>query len=267
MVRPLSFIAVILIIFSCHLIACSKATDSTTSLTDQPAESEDDLKSTEPAFTPSIDDEKELNILEKKYMDNPDDYPTAYNLARKYEQFGKIQKALDVFSGFLESDDPQTVGRAKLDSALVLTRTGKHKSAYKKLLEVSYSEIYELKAEAFYQLGTLIVQEDFIPPEGNKTETAIKYFRASLELDNSNPILYRRLADLMYTTGELEEARELMAIFLVAHPDDALGWLFLADWSVEAKDIKRAREYYERAIKTGNDEISSEAERALVNLK
>ena len=113
----------------------------------------------------------------------------------------------------------------------------------------------------------MIQVDGYNPPDGDKTELAIHYYRKASKLEPANALLYRRLADLLYSEGELDEARDLLAIFLVVYPDDYFSWLDLADWSVESADIERAKEYYRRASESNNEEIKERVKKSLRKLE
>lgn len=211
-------------------------------------------------------DAEEIKELEDYLIRNPLDYSAAYQLARRYETIGDVDKAISVYSRYYESDDINIANQAKYDTLILHIRQGNHKRAYDGLNEILDDVSLELRANIYYELGNLLYVEGFEPPDGQRKKRALDYYQKALEINPSSLITYRRIAYLNHELGNIETAREYLAIFLMVYSDDAGGWLDLAEWSVEVSDRDNARAYFERAKMEGSEEIKRKAERALRNL-
>jgi tetratricopeptide (TPR) repeat protein len=210
--------------------------------------------------------EEQLQEYKTLYDKNPNDYPTANQLARAYSSLKKNSEAEHIYNSFVKNEDVQIALRAKLDRATFFAETGKLDEAYRDFKSITDSELTDLKSEAYFQLGDMLTVKKYNPPDGKKIDLAIQYYSKASELEPSNAVLYRRLADLMHEEGEIDRAREYLAIFLVVYPDDWGSWLDMGDWSVQVKDTKRAREYYERALGSGIPDVEQKASNALKSL-
>ena len=245
---------------SCNSKPAAKQVEANNSV--QVEESTGETPQTESSFFT----EEQLQEYKALYDKNPNDYPTASQLARAYSSLKKTTEAELLYDSFVKNEDIQVSLRAKLDRAIFFAETDRFDEAYRDLKEITGSELADLKAEAYFQLGDMITVRKYNPPDGKKIDLAIEYYSKASELEPSNAILYRRLADLMHTEGEIDRAREYLAIFLVVYPDDWGSWLDLGDWSVQVNDSKRAKEYYERALGSGVPEVEEKASKALKSL-
>jgi tetratricopeptide (TPR) repeat protein len=276
MTRRICFITA-LILVSCLVICCTGKNgkpqeNGQVSIDQKKPAGEPGSQSGQKDNTPKPDDSLNLTSksqeeLEKYHQENPLDYASAYQLARMYESGNLIKESAAIYLEYLSSPDASVSNRAKLDLAMLYFRTKDYETSYASLKKVVLSSSDDIKSEAFFQLGNLIFIEDYNPPDGEKTALAVGYYSEALKLDPSNSVIYRRLAGLYHADAKLQEARENLAIFLVAYPEDAQSWLDLADWSVEAKDLEKAGTYYKKAIETGDEEIREKAGKSLRKLK
>jgi len=204
--------------------------------------------------------------LEKRFSENPTSYISASDLASAYAKLDQPDKALDVLSKYIQKAEGQDVERAKIDKAVLMSKTGRAEEAYKALLALAGNKDGKLRGEEYFQLGDMIATGKYSPPEGNKVELAKKYFESALDLGQVDPLLYRRLADLMHSENQIESAREYLAIFLAVYPYDGDSWIDLGNWSIEAGDRERAREYFKRALESDRADVRGRAKEALEKL-
>lgn len=256
------FLAFSLLTFSCGQDGDQTSVEKPLSSSKPNSQSEE----TTPDKIKSSKDIQELGELVAKYEENPDDYSVAFQLIQRYESFDMIDDALLVLDKFISSSTDASKDRARMDRALINSRYKDKSFAFEELLDLAENGQVEYQAEAYFQLGNLLAIEGFNPPEGDRIELATEYFIHASKLESGNALLYKRLADLKYSTGELEEAREYLAIFLVVYPDDWLSWIDLAEWSIEAGDLEKARKFFERALDSENEEIINIAKKALADL-
>ena len=222
-------------------------------------------KTETPAVTPESTSENQASIeeLEKRFLDNPASYTSASDLVSEYKKQSVPDKAIETWDRFIKSAIGPDVERARIDRAILLVEIGKKEDAYNELLKLAADENGKMRSEACFQLGNLIATGKIEVPEGDKTEIAIDYFKKALDLGQTDPLVYRRLADLEYSKKNLDQAREYLAIYLVVSPNDGESWMDLGNWSKEAGDYTRAREYYKRALENEREEIRKKAERAI----
>ncbi len=257
------------LIATCVLISCAGETNSDSHAAKPGTSVSDSHSITEPENHDSTAAKNNLKRLENEHKENPIDYTVAFQLIQEYENQGMIDDAINVLEEYIAGDDLLIAERARLDHALLLAayKDDEKDKAYEDLLDIAESGSEILSSEAYFQLGNMIAVEGYNPPDGDKKELAKLYYRKASELEPANALLYRRLADLMYSDGEIDEAREYLAIFLVVYPDDLLSWLDLADWSVESDDVEKARKYYKRVAECDIVEFSDRAKKALMKLE
>lgn len=207
-----------------------------------------------------------LKLLEDAHKKNPIDYSAAFNLIQAYETLEMIDEAIDVLEDYINGDDLLIAERARFDRALLFAAYKDKDKAYEVFLDIAENGSEILSSEAYFQLGSMIHIDNYNPPDGNSVELSIEYYKKASRLEPANALLYHRLADLLYAEGKLDEAREYLAIFLVVYPDDYFTWFDLANWSVEADDIERAKEYYRRASESRNEELQDKVKAALRKL-
>lgn len=260
-----TFILIVILAALCSFLSCNPKPATTQDDANNSVQVEESSTETSQAES-SFFTEEQLQEYKTLYDKNPNDYPTASQLARAYTSLKKIAEAEQLYNLFVANEDIQVALRAKLDRAIFFTETDRLDEAYRDFKDITGSELESLKAEAYFQLGDMLAVKKYNPPDGNKIDLAIEYYSKASELEPSNTVLYRRLADLIYAEGEIDRAREYLAIFLVTYPDDWGSWLDLGDWSVQVKDTKRAREYYERALGSGIPEVEQRATKALKGL-
>ncbi|MFH1514010.1 MAG: hypothetical protein ABIG42_00980 [bacterium] len=264
--RRFSFL-IIFFVISCFTFSCGRDVNQT------PA---DELKSRTQSNTQSPDaaqgktkpkkDIQELNDLQDQLAQNPGDYSIAFPLIQRYESLEMIDEAITVMDNFIDISTDTAKDRARLDRALLHARYKNKSFAFDEFLDLAENGPEEYQAEAYFQLGNLLAVEKFDPPEGDRIELSVEYFTLASRLESGNALLYKRLADLMYSSGKLEEAREYLAIFLVVYPEDWQSLIELAKWSIEAGDVEKARKYLERALDSNNDEITKIAKKMLDDL-
>jgi tetratricopeptide (TPR) repeat protein len=204
--------------------------------------------------------------LEKRFIDSPTSYLSASDLVNAYVKTNHVDKALGVLDKYINNAEGPDIERAKIDRAVLLLNSGGAQEAYKELLALAENKDGKLRGEAYFQLGNMIATNKYVPPQVNKVEIAKKYFKNALDNGEVDPLLYRRLADLTYGEKDLDSAREYLAIYLAVYPYDGDSWLDLGNWSVEAKDYKRAREYFKRALESKKDDVQKKAQSALDKL-
>ena len=247
---------IFILLATCFLISCSGDTTADSQSTVSKPDSDSQTIIDNPDVEPTYDPEK-LKQLEDAHNKNPLDYSVAFMLIQEYENQRMIDEAMIVLEDYIKGDDLAIAERARFDQALLMAAYKDKDKAYQDILDIAQNGSEILSSEAYFQLGNMISVDNYSPPDGDKTELSIKYYKKAAENEPGNALLYRRLADLLYSEGDLDEAREYLAIFLVVYPDDYFSWLDLADWSVEADDLERAKEYYRRASASSNEEIKN----------
>jgi tetratricopeptide (TPR) repeat protein len=207
-----------------------------------------------------------VDELERRFNENPSSLTSASDLANEYRRQNQIEKAIGVWERIIGNITGPDREQAQINRAVLLTEVGRSEEAYNELLNLANDENGKMRSEAYFQLGNLIATGKITPAEGDKVDLAVGYFEKALDLGQTDPLLYRRLADLMYMKKNLDLAREYLAIFLVVAPNDGESWIDLGDWSKEAGDFERARVYYQRALENEDEKVIARAEKALREL-
>jgi len=260
----ISFLLIALFIESSGFCSCSRTkTNAPGSNSNTPSKSE--LAKENVDASKNVSPER-IAELEKRFNDSPASYISASDLANAYAKIDQLDKALSVLDKYIKNAEGPDVERAKIDKAILKSKSGQAEEAYKELLTLAENKEGKLRGEEYFQLGNMIATGKYAPPEGDKVELAKKYFESALDYGEVDPLLYRRLADLTHSENQLEAAREYLAIYLAVYPYDGESWVDLGNWSVEAKDYKRAKEYYKRALESNKEDVRKKAQAALGKL-
>ena len=258
---------IISLLFSCITFSCGE-NGKQTPVKDVNSSTQSNTHASDvtPERIKSKKETQELSELRDQLTENPTDYSIAFQLIQRYESFEMIDEAILVLDEFIEISTDATRDIARMDRALINSRYNDKLFAYQEFLDLAENGSEENRAEVYFQLGNLLALEKYDPPEGDRIKLAVEYYTIASKLESGNALLYKRLADLMYSIGKLDDAREYLAIFLVVYPDDWQSLIDLAEWSIEAEDFEKARKYLDRSLKSNNEEIIKKANKLLVSL-
>ena len=177
--------------------------------------------------------------------DNPEDYPSLYNLLYCYEQLDQEQSAIDSLNKVLEYDPYCEVAWHQLGK--VLMKIGKMKEALSALdfaiiSDDSFTGAYIEKGKVLETMG--------------KINEAIENYEVALNSNEPSAFLYKCIGRCHEQLGNTELAKQFYLKSIKLEPSNEKSWEALVHFFITQKNYTRAKFYIEQALETNSDAVA-----------
>jgi len=177
--------------------------------------------------------------------DNPEDYPSLYNLLYCYEQLDQEQSAIDSLNKVLEHDPYCEVAWHQLGK--VLMKIGKMKEALSALdfaiiSDDSFTGAYIEKGKVLETMG--------------KINEAIENYEVALNSNEPSAFLYKCIGRCHEQLGNTELAKQFYLKSIKLEPSNEKSWEALVHFFITQKNYTRAKFYIEQALETNSDAVA-----------
>jgi len=177
--------------------------------------------------------------------DNPEDYPSLYNLLYCYEQLDQEQSAIDSLNKVLEHDPYCEVAWHQLGK--ILMKIGKMKEALSALdfaiiSDDSFTGAYIEKGKVLETMG--------------KINEAIENYEVALNSNEPSAFLYKCIGRCHEQLGNTELAKQFYLKSIKLEPSNEKSWEALVHFFITQKNYTRAKFYIEQALETNSDAVA-----------
>jgi len=177
--------------------------------------------------------------------DNPEDYPSLYNLLYCYEQLDQEQSAIDSLNKVLEHDPYCEVAWHQLGK--VLMKIGKMKEALSALdfaiiSDDSFTGAYIEKGKVLETMG--------------KINEAIENYEVALNSNEPSAFIYKCIGRCHEQLGNTELAKQFYLKSIKLEPSNEKSWEALVHFFITQKNYTRAKFYIEQALETNSDAVA-----------
>ena len=176
--------------------------------------------------------------------ENPDDYPSLYNLLYCFEQLNKQEAAINSLNKVLEYNPYCEVAWQQLGKILIkLGRIDEAVSAldFAIISDDSFTGAYIEKGKLLETLG--------------KINEAIENYEVALSTAEPNAFIYKCIGRCHEGLGNFDLALQFYLKSIQLEPSNEKSWESLILFFVSQKKYKKAKIYLEHAIEINNDSI------------
>ena len=177
--------------------------------------------------------------------DNPEDYPSLYNLLYCYEQLDQEQSAIDSLNKVLEHDPYCEVAWHQLGK--ILMKIGKMKEA------LSALDFAIISDDSF--TGAFIEKGKVLETMG-KINEAIENYEVALNSNEPSAFLYKCIGRCHEQLGNTELAKQFYLKSIKLEPSNEKSWEALVHFFITQKNYTRAKFYIEQALETNSDAVA-----------
>ena len=189
---------------------------------------------------------KEASFFFKNCLDeNPEDYPSLYNLLHCHEQLGQVESAISCLNKVLEFDPYSEIAWIQLGKILV--KSGKIKEAlsafdFAIISDDSFSGAYIEKGVLLESIGRI--------------NEAIENYEVAMKTNDPTSFIYKCLGRCHESLGNYELAQKFYIKSIQLEPSNEKSWESLILFYFNQKKYKKVKFYLDRALKSNSDSIS-----------
>ena len=176
--------------------------------------------------------------------DNPEDYPSLYNLLYCYEQLDQEQEAIDALNKVLEYDPYCEVAWHQLGK--ILMKVGRMKEA------LSALDFAIISDDSF--TGAYIEKGNILESMGRINE-AIENYEVALNSNEPSAFIYKCIGRCHEQLGNTELAKQFYLKSIKLEPSNEKSWEVLVRFFITQKNYTRAKFYIEQALETNSDSV------------
>ncbi|MGA1546427.1 MAG: tetratricopeptide repeat protein [Flavobacteriaceae bacterium] len=176
--------------------------------------------------------------------DNPEDYPSLYNLLYCYEQLDQEQEAIDALNKVLEYDPYCEVAWHQLGK--ILMKVGRMKEA------LSALDFAIISDDSF--TGAYIEKGNILESMGRINE-AIENYEIALNSNEPSAFIYKCIGRCHEQLGNTELAKQFYLKSIKLEPSNEKSWEALVRFFITQKNYIRAKFYIEQALETNSDSV------------
>ncbi|MFZ9074269.1 MAG: tetratricopeptide repeat protein [Flavobacteriaceae bacterium] len=176
--------------------------------------------------------------------DNPEDYPSLYNLLYCYEQLDQEQEAIDALNKVLEYDPYCEVAWHQLGK--ILMKVGRMKEA------LSALDFAIISDDSF--TGAYIEKGNILESMGRINE-AIENYEVALNSNEPSAFIYKCIGRCHEQLGNTELAKQFYLKSIKLEPSNEKSWEALVRFFITQKNYIRAKFYIEQALETNSDSV------------
>ena len=177
--------------------------------------------------------------------DNPEDYPSLYNLLYCYEQLNKIEPAITSLNEVLEHDPYCEVAWHQLGK--ILMKSGKIKEA------LSALDFAIISDDTF--TGAYIEKGKLLESVGRINE-AIENYEVALNTAEPSSFIHKCIGRCHEGLGNVELAQQFYLKSVKLEPSNENSWEALILFFLTQKNYKKAKLYLERALDSNSDSVN-----------
>ena len=176
--------------------------------------------------------------------DNPEDYPSLYNLLYCYEQLDQEQEAIDALNKVLEYDPYCEVAWHQLGK--ILMKVGRMKEA------LSALDFAIISDDSF--TGAYIEKGNILESMGRINE-AIENYEVALNSNEPSAFIYKCIGRCHEQLGNTELAKQFYLKSIKLEPSNEKSWEALVRFFITQKNYTKAKFYIEQALETNSDSV------------
>ena len=177
--------------------------------------------------------------------DNPEDYPSLYNLLYCYEQLNLVEPAITSLNEVLEHDPYCEVAWHQLGK--ILMQEGKIKEA------LSALDFAIISDDTF--TGAYIEKGKLLESEGRINE-AIENYEVALNTAEPSSFIHKCIGRCHEGLGNVGLAQQFYLKSVKLEPSNEKSWESLILFFLSQKNFKKAKFYLERALDSNSDSVS-----------
>ena len=176
--------------------------------------------------------------------DNPDDYPSLYNLIYCYDQLEQIEPAIECLNEVLEFDPYCEVAWHQLGK--ILMKSGRTKEALSALDFAIISD--DTFTGAYIEKGKLLEST-------GKLNEAIDNYEVALNTTEPTAFIHKCIGRCHERLGNFDLAQQFYLKSVQLEPSNEKGWESLIYFLISQKNYKKARHYLECALENNSDSL------------
>jgi tetratricopeptide (TPR) repeat protein len=188
---------------------------------------------------------KEASFFFKNCLDeDPEDYPSLYNLLHCHEQLGQVESAISCLNKVLEHDPYSEI--AWLQLGKILVKSGKIKEAlsafdFAIISDDSFSGAYIEKGILLESIG--------------KINEAIENYEVAMKTNEPTSFIHKCLGRCHESLGNYDLAQKFYIKSIQLEPSNEKSWESLILFYFNQKKYKKVKFYLDRALKSNSDSI------------
>ncbi len=176
--------------------------------------------------------------------DNPEDYPSLYNLMYCYEQLEQEEPAIECLNEVLEFDPYCEVAWHQLGK--VLMKLGRNKEALSALDFAIISD--DTFTGAYIEKGKLLESL-------GKVNEAIDNYEVALNTTEPTAFIYKCIGRCHERLGNSDFALQFYLKSVQLEPTNEKGWKSLIQFLISQEKYTKARHYLDRALENNSDSL------------
>ena len=177
-------------------------------------------------------------------MDNPEDYPSLYNLLYCYEQLNKNKEAIQSLNEVLESYPFSEVAWHQLGKFLSkIGKTDESLSAYDFAIicDDTFSGAYIEKGKVLESIGRI--------------NEAIENYEVALSTTDPSAFVFQRIGKCHEKLDNSRLALQFYLKSINAEPSDEKSWESLINFHIQQDNLNKAKRYLKKALEINCDSI------------
>jgi len=189
---------------------------------------------------------KEASFFFENCLDeNPEDYPSLYNLLHCHEQLGQVEPAISCLNKVLEYDPYSEI--AWLQLGKILAKSGKIKEA------ISAFDFAIISDDSFS--GAYIEKGVLLESIGRINE-AIENYELAMRTTDPTSFIHKCLGRCHENLGNYDLAQKFYVKSIQLEPTNEKSWESLILFYFNQKKFEKVKFYLDRALKNNSDSIS-----------
>ena len=189
---------------------------------------------------------KEASFFFENCLDeNPEDYPSLYNLLHCHEQLGQVEPAISCLNKVLEYDPYSEI--AWLQLGKILAKSGKIKEA------ISAFDFAIISDDSFS--GAYIEKGVLLESIGRINE-AIENYELAMRTTDPTSFIHKCLGRCHENLGNYDLAQKFYVKSIQLEPTNEKSWESLILFYFNQNKFEKVKFYLDRALKNNSDSIS-----------
>ena len=188
---------------------------------------------------------KEASFFFKNCLDeDPEDYPSLYNLLHCHEQLGHVESAISCLNKVLEHDPYSEI--AWLQLGKILVKSGKIKEA---LSSFDFAIISDDSFSGAY------IEKGILLESIGKINEAIENYEVAMKTNDPTSFIHKCLGRCHESLGNYDLAQKFYIKSIELEPSNEKSWESLILFYFNQKKYKKVKFYLDRALKSNSDSI------------
>jgi len=175
-------------------------------------------------------------------IENPEDYPSLYNLLYCYEQMNSNDKAIHVLNKVLKVNPYSEIAWHQL--GCIFSKMHKIEKA------ISAFDFAIISDNKF--IGAYIEKAKLLEMKGNFTE-AIKNYRNVLDINDPSAFIYTKIGECYLNLNDPDLGLNFFLKAVHIEPGCEKSWIKLIDHFIKIKKFKKANYYLHKSLKINSD--------------